>query len=101
MDKLSEGERLVALETKMDMVLGYQEAQAKEAKQLNEKLGKLLPMYALKDEVKDGFELLESRIERVKAKHVLHVWLVGGLSAVFSSIVTLLVTYFFTTSGGL
>lgn len=80
MDKLTEGERLVALETKMDTVLKNQEVQSGDFKLLNNNLNLLLPTYATKVD-----------LEVLKKKSALQIWLVGTLSAAFGAILTILI----------
>lgn len=84
MDKLTEGERLVALETKMNTVLDNQKTQADEFKTLNNTLSNLLPTYATKAE-----------LEILKKRNALQTWLVGTLSAGFGVIMTILIQSYF------
>lgn len=81
MTKLNNGERLVALETKMDIVIATVE-------KTNGKLDRLLPTYATKEE-----------LEAVKRRNTWITVLVGVLSAIFGSVLTYLVNYFLTTVG--
>lgn len=85
----NDGERLVALETKMDTVLDNQRTQSSEFKELNNKLDNLLPTYATKDD-----------IEKLKAKNTIQTWVTGSLSAILGSVLTFLVMYFVTDIGG-
>lgn len=84
MDKLTEGERLVALETKMDTVLKNQDTQSAEFGKLNDNLNRLLPTYATKVE-----------FESFKRRHTLQTWLVGTLSAGFGVVLTVLIQSYF------
>lgn len=88
MTKLTDGERLVALETKMDTVLDNQKTQTGKFDDLNNKLEALLPTYATREEV-----------EKLKQRNTLQVWITGSLSAVFGSILTFLVMFFVTNIG--
>lgn len=83
-DKLTEGERLVALETKMDTVLKNQENQAGDFKTLNNSLNALLPTYATKAD-----------LEVLKKRSALQTWLVGTLSAGFGAILAILLQSYF------
>ena len=81
MTTLTDGERLVALETKMDIVIKSQET-------MNQKLDDLLPTYATKADV-----------EKLKQRNTITVWLVGSFSAVFGSLLTFLVNFFLVNVG--
>jgi hypothetical protein len=80
MDKLTEGERLVALETKMDTVLANQSRQADDFKVLNNNLNLLLPTYATKAD-----------FEALKKRSAFQTWLVGTLSAGFGAVLAILI----------
>lgn len=84
MDKLTEGERLIALETKMNTVLDNQKAQANDFKELSKTLGDLLPSYATRAE-----------LEMLKKRNTLQTWLVGTLSAGFGVVMTVLIQSYF------
>lgn len=80
MNNLTESERLIALETKMDTVLKNQDSQSSDFKELNSKLDLILPTYATKAE-----------FEAFKKRHTLQTWLVGTLSAGFGVVLTILI----------
>jgi len=82
MSKLTDGERLVALETKMDIVLDTQN-------KMNDKLDKLLPTYATKAD-----------LEKMKRRNTWIVWATGSLSAAFGVLLTFLITFFLQNIGG-
>lgn len=82
--KLTDGERLVKLETKMDVLLGNQKEQSEGFKEFTTKLDLLLPTYATKKE-----------LEELKKTHSLQVWLVGTLSAALGVIMTILIQSYF------
>lgn len=84
MTKQTTDERLAVLETKMDTVIEQQ-------KDMNEKIGQLLPAFATKTEI----ENLKKEIEEAKKKNALYTWLTGSLAAVFGSILTILVKAYF------
>lgn len=86
--KLSDGERLVRLETKMDAVIQSQENTTKTLTTFTDKIDQLLPTYATKSEV-------DTKIENLRKAHTLQVWLVGTLSAAFGIIMTVLITGYF------
>jgi hypothetical protein len=86
MSKLTDGERLVALETKMDSVLDNQKTQADKFDTLNSKLDGLLPTYATKQDV-----------EKLKNRNTVQTWVTGSLSAILGSVLTFLVLYFVTS----
>jgi len=88
MPNYNDGERLVALETKMDTVLENQKTQSSEFKDLNGKLDKLLPTYATKSDV-----------EKLRTRNAVQVWVTGSLSAILGSVLTFLVIFFFTNVG--
>lgn len=88
MKNLNDGERLVALETKMDTVLENQKTQSGEFKELNSKLDNLLPTYATKDDV-----------EKLKTRNTIQTWVTGSLSAILGSVLTFLIMYFLTDIG--
>jgi hypothetical protein len=81
----NEGERLVALETKMDTVLDNQRTQTDKFDTLNNKLEALLPTYATKSDV-----------EKLKTRNTVQTWITGSLSAILGSVLTFLVMYFIT-----
>lgn len=81
----NDGERLVALETKMDTVLDNQKAQTENFDRLNNKLDLLLPTYATKQD-----------IEKLKTRNTVQTWVTGTLSAILGSVLTFLVLYFIT-----
>lgn len=84
----NDGERLVALETKMDTVLENLKAQTDKFDTMNSKLEILLPTYATKEDV-----------EKLKARNTVQTWVTGSLSAILGSVLTFLVMYFVTTIG--
>ena len=86
--KLTDGERLVKLETQVSAVLNGIEDIKRENKEFRDKLEPLLPTYATKEE-----------IESLKKKNTLQVWLTGTLSAGFGSILTFLIIYFISNIG--
>lgn len=85
MKTLTDKERLVALETKMDALLESQKQQSQDFKELNAKLDLLLPTYAT-----------QTDLEGLRKAHTLQVWLVGTLSAAFGVIMTILIQNYFT-----
>lgn len=89
MEKLTDGERLMKVETQLEAVIKGIEDIKSENKEFREKLEPLLPTYATKDE-----------IEILKKKNSLQVWLTGTLSAAFGSILTFLIIYFVSNVGG-
>ncbi len=92
---MSDGERLVALEVLVKAVVDNQKDQTGEFKKLNERLGELLPTYATKKELEVEVVGFEAKLEEVKKKHSLQVWLVGTLSLAFGSIMTILISAYF------
>lgn len=86
--KLTNGERLVKLETQVGEILNGINDIKSENKEFREKLEPLLPTYATKAE-----------IEVLKKKNTLQVWLTGSLSAGFGSILTFLIIYFVSNIG--
>lgn len=91
----NDGERLVALETKMDTVLTNQKTQTSEFKELNKNLGELLPTFATKKELEVEVVGFEAKLEEVKKRHSLQVWLVGTLSMAFGILMTILISEYF------
>lgn len=83
MTRLTDGEQIVALQTKMDTVIENQKSQATDFKLLNANLNQLLPTFALKKEV-------EKELEKLKKQHSLQTWLVGTLSLALGAIITAL-----------
>lgn len=75
MSKLTEGERLVALETKMDIVIEQQKA-------TNEKLDAVLPTFITEERFTQEVSSLKRRS-----------WTQNTLSAVLGVLLTLLITY--------
>lgn len=84
MNNLTEGERLIALETKVDTMLKNQEKQSGDFGKLNDNLNALLPTYATKAE-----------LEALKKRNTLQTWLVGTLSAGFGVVMTILIQNYF------
>lgn len=89
MTKLTDGERLVKLETQVEAVLSGIEDLKKENKDFRDKLEPLLPTYATQVD-----------LQELKKKSSLQVWLTGTLSAAFGSILTFLIIYFISNVGG-
>lgn len=77
MTNKTEGERLVALETKMDIVIDQQKA-------TNDKLDTLLPTFVTQPD----FEKALSDMRR-------RTWVQNTLSAILGVVLTLLLTFFF------
>lgn len=72
------GERMAAVETKLDIVIDTQKA-------MNEKLDKVLPTYVTKSDFDDAINGLNRRR-----------WMQNTLSAILGVLLTLLTTYAFT-----
>lgn len=85
----TEGERLVALETKMDIVIDNQKIQSQNFVNLNTKLDALLPTYATIEQ-----------LEAMKRRNTLLVWITGSFSAAFGSVLTFLIVFFLQNIGG-
>lgn len=85
---LTDGERLIVLETKLDAVTKSQKEMSGDLKTFINKVDVLLPTYATKAEV-------ETKIDNIKKAHTLQVWLVGTLSAAFGVILTVLIQNYF------
>lgn len=77
---MTEGERLVKLETQTEAILEQQTKLGEDFTKYIEKLDNLLPTFATKRE-----------LEEVKRRHSLQVWLVGTLSGIFGMLLTLLI----------
>ena len=86
--KLTDGERLVKLETKMDVLLTNQKEQSEGFKELTTKLDLLLPTYATKKE-------LEKELEELRKTHSLQKWLAAALSGALCTILTFLIQSYF------
>lgn len=88
MANLTNGERLVKLETQVGEILNGINDIKSENKEFRDKLEPLLPTYVTKAE-----------IEVLRKKNTLQVWLTGSLSAGFGSILTFLIIYFVSNIG--
>jgi hypothetical protein len=85
---LTDGERLIVLETKLDAVIKSQKEQSASLKTFTDKVDVLLPTYATKSEV-------DTKIDNLRKAHTLQTWLVGTLSAAFGVILTVLIQNYF------
>lgn len=88
MTKLTELERLVAVETKLDIVIEQQ-------KKLVEKFDDLLLSYVPRTEYEETLKALDNKIELAKKRTALQTWLTGTLSAIFGAVLAILVKSFF------
>ncbi len=88
------GERLVAVETKMDSVLENQDKFAENLEKLAENLNKLLPTYATKKELAASTSATEVKLEELKRRHALQQWLVGTLSLALGILLTNLIEFY-------
>lgn len=77
-------ERLVAVETKMDMMLESQ-------KEVAQSLKALQSDYVRKREYEEDIAALKLSIETAKRKSTVQVWLTSTLAALFGVIMTILV----------
>ena len=100
MAQLTDGERLVALETKMDTVLDNQKTSNDKFDSLILKLETLLPTYATIEYVEKLKVENQKEVEKLKRKNTTVVWLAGTLSASFGVLLTFLITFFLQNIGG-
>ena len=81
-------ERLVAVETKLDMLIESNKEVAKSLKSLQSD-------YVRKREYEADLADVKLKIENTRQKSALHVWLTSTLAAVFGIVMTLLVQNYF------
>lgn len=96
MTRLSEGERLVAVETKLTSVEST-------VNKIDQKLDVLLPTFVTQTQIaefKEEFDkkVLELKTDLVNAKRrsALQTWLTGTLSAIFGAVMAILIQGYFT-----
>lgn len=92
MRQLSDAERLAVVETKIDTVLRQQNETIK-------KLDILLPTFATKADMDEMEARHAKSMVELRKKHTLSMWVLGFSSMIFSSIVTLLLAFFFANIG--
>lgn len=83
MTNLTDGERLVAVETKLDIVL-------ETLKKLDEKTESFSTNLVPRTEYEEAIAKLETQIELAKKKTSMQTWVTGTLSAVLGIILTLI-----------
>lgn len=88
MTKLSEGERLVVVETKLDIVIEQQ-------KELIQEVKSLASTAVPRPEYEETVQSLRVDIENAKKRSAITTWLTSTLAAIFGVIMTILVTNFF------
>ena len=91
MNTLSEQERLVAVETKLDIVIEQQKA-------TNQTLSGLIPTLVTQTQLADKLAAVQQRIvelevdlSRAKQRSVFQTWLTGTLSAAFGAVMVILI----------
>lgn len=89
MTKLNtELERLVAVETKLDIVIDQQ-------KKLVDKFDELVTSYVHRNEYEETTRQLEKKIEDTKRKNAFQTWITGTLSAILGAILAILIKAYF------
>lgn len=88
MQAATEVERLVAVETKLDIAIG-------QIGDLGKKMDDLLGNYVPRTEYDKDLEILRAEIERSKRRSTLQTWLTGSLSAIFGAVMAILIQGYF------
>lgn len=92
---LTDGERLVRLETKVDAIIETQKTTSTELQKLTQLFNDLMPTYATKHELNTYSQNNEKRIENLKKANKLQVILTNILVSGLSVILTTLSIFWF------
>lgn len=92
MTNKTEGERLVALETKVSAMAD----DVKDIKVIVEEVRKVLPVFVTEDKLATTVKNIDDKIENLRKAHTLQTWLVGILGTGFGIVLGTLLQYYLT-----
>lgn len=93
-NNLTNGERLVCLETKVDAIINTQNATNADLKALVKVVNELLPTYITRAELKTHSDEDEALIANLRKANKLQIWLTGIMGTGFGAIMMYLLTFY-------